>query len=257
MDLGLRDKVAIITGATQGIGRATALKLAEEGAAVVIVARGEERLADTVAAIRGAGGRAHAVAADVSTVQGCERVVAEAVGTFGRIDVLVNNAGTSATGPFDATSDAVWRADLDLKVFAAVRLIRLALPHLREAGGGSIVNLVNIGAKAPPAGSLPTTASRAAGLAITKALSKEFAPWNIRVNAACVGLIRAGQHEKKAAARGVDVESIYETMGKTIPLGRVGRAEEAANVIAFLASDAASFVTGSSINMDGGASVVF
>ena len=257
MDLGLRDKVAIITGATQGIGRATALQLAAEGAAVVVVARGEERLADTVAAIRNAGGRAHAVSADISSLDGCERVVSGAVATFGRLDILVNNAGTSATGAFETSSDAVWQADLDLKVFAAVRLIRLALPHLRASKGGAIVNVVNIGAKQPAGGSLPTTASRAAGLAITKALSKEFAPENIRVNAVCVGLIRAGQHEKKAAARGVEVESIYETMARSIPLGRVGRAEEAANVIAFLASDAASFVTGSSVNLDGGASGVF
>ena len=257
MDLGLHGKVAIVTGATQGIGRATAMRLAQEGAAVVLVARGAERLSETVAAIHAAGGRASAVTADVSTPEGCERVVSGAVAAFGRIDILVNNAGTSATGAFESATDAVWQADLDLKVFAALRLIRGVLPHLRAAGGGAVVNVVNIGAKAPGANTLPTTASRAAGLAITKALSKEFAPEGIRVNAVCIGLIRAGQHEQKAVARGIDVESLYDTMAKSVPLGRVGRAEEAGNVIAFLASDAASFVTGSSINLDGGASAVF
>lgn len=257
MELGLVDKVAIVTGATQGIGRAGARQLAAEGAAVVIVARDRQRLDETVAAIAAEGGRVSGISADISTVAGCERVINETIQRHGRLDILVNNAGTSATGAFESSSDAVWQADLDLKVFAAIRLIRLALPHLRQQRSGRIINVVNIGAKQPSAGSLPTTASRAAGLAITKALSRELAPDGILVNAVCIGLIRAGQHETRANRQGVDVESLYESMARGIPLGRVGRAEEAANVITFLASEAASFVTGSSINLDGGASAVF
>ena len=118
------------------------------------------------------------------------------------------------------------------------------------------VNLTNIGAKQPRAKSMPTTVTRAAGLAFTKALSKELAPDNILVNTVCIGLVRAGQHEARAARQGVDLEQLYAAMGKDIPLGRVGRAEEVANVIAFLASDAASFVSGTSVNLDGGASAV-
>jgi 3-oxoacyl-[acyl-carrier protein] reductase len=248
--------VAIVTGGTQGIGRATALLLAREGAAVAIAARGRERLEQTAAEIRAAGGRVAPVQADVSRAADCERVVAETLGAFGRLDILINNAGTSATGEFAAASDAIWQADFDLKLFAAIRLARLAIPHMKRQGGGRIINLTNIGAKQPRAKSMPTTVTRAAGLAFTKALSKELAPENILVNTVCIGLVRAGQHEAKAARTGVDVEQLYAALGKDIPLGRVGRAEEVANVIAFLASEAASYVSGTSVNLDGGMSGV-
>ncbi len=257
MELGLRNKIAIVTGGTQGIGRATALRLAAEGAKVVVCARGQAGVDDTTGAIRAAGGQAHGVTADVSRVEDVERVIATTLGAYGGIDILVNNAGTSATGEFESVTDAAWQADFDLKLFAAVRLIRLALPHMKARGGGRIVNVTNIGAKQPGARTMPTTVTRAAGLAMTKALSKEYAPHGILVNTVCIGLVRAAQHERAAARQGLDVETLYERMGKNVPLGRVGRAEEAANVIAFLVSEAASFVTGSSINLDGGASAVF
>ena len=256
MDLGLKDKVAIVTGGTQGIGRATALRLAEEGACVVIAARGRELLDRVALEIRSAGGRVAAVHADVSRAEDCARLVAEAAQAFGRLDILVNNAGTSATGEFEAVTDATWQADFELKLFAAIRLARLVIPYMKLQGGGRIINITNIGAKQPRAKSMPTTVTRAAGLAFTKALSKEFAPHQILVNTVCIGSVRAAQHERKAAKAGVAVEQLYADMGKDIPLGRVGRAEEVANVIAFLASAAASFVTGSSINLDGGSSAV-
>ncbi len=256
MDLGLKHKVAIVTGGTQGIGRAAALRLAEEGASVVIAARGAQLLEQVAAQIRAAGGKVAAVQADVSKAEDCARLVAEAVRAFGRLDILVNNAGTSATGAFESVTDALWQADFELKLFAAIRLARLAIPHMQKQGGGRIVNITNIGAKQPRANSMPTTVTRAAGLAFTKALSKEFAPQQILVNTVCIGTVRAGQHEKKAAKAGIELEQFYAERGKEIPLGRVGRAEEVANVIAFLASEAASFVTGTSINLDGGVSGV-
>ncbi|MBL8380801.1 MAG: SDR family oxidoreductase [Burkholderiales bacterium] len=256
MNLHLDGKVAIVTGGSQGIGRATAATLAAEGASVVIAARGRERLEEVAGAIRAAGGKVAHVVADVSQAADCERIVAAAVREFGRLDILINNAGTSATGEFQSVTDAAWQADFDLKLFGAIRLARLAIPHMQKQGGGRIVNLTNIGAKQPRAKSMPTTVTRAAGLAFTKALSKEFAPHNILVNTVCIGLIRAGQHESKAAKAGKDVEEVYAGMGRDIPLGRVGRAEEVANVIAFLASEAASYVTGTSINLDGGTSGV-
>lgn len=256
MDLELKDKVAVITGGTQGIGRAAALRLAQEGARVVIAARGKERLDAVAAEIRAAGGMAVAVQADVSRPSDCEKVVTAALKGFGRIDILVNNAGTSLTGEFESVTDALWQQDLDLKLFAAIRLVRLAIPHMRKQGGGRIVNITTIGAKQPRARSMPTTVSRAAGLALTKALSKEYAKDNILVNTVSLGLVQAGQHERKAEKAGKSVEELYREMAKDIPLGRVGRAEEAANVIAFLASGAASYVTGASINLDGGASGV-
>jgi len=256
MDLNLGGKVAIVTGGTQGIGLAAAQLLAREGAAVVIAARGKERLDAAAAAIRAAGGRVATVVADVARAEDAARIVDTAIDSFGRLDILVNNAGTSSRGDFESVTDETWQADFDLKLFGAARLVRLALPHMRKQRGGRIINITNIGAKQPKARSMPTSVTRAAGLAFTKALSKEFAPEGILVNTICIGLIRAGQHERKAAAAGKDLEELYETMGKDIPLGRVGRAEEVANVIAFLASDAASYVTGTSINLDGGTSGV-
>jgi len=256
VDLGLNQRVALVTGASQGIGKAIAAKLAQEGASVVLTARGEDRLNQVVSEIRAAGGKAVGIAADVSKKEDCERLIQYTVDTYGKIDILINNAGTSATGEFEAASDDIWQADFDLKLFAAIRLSRLAIPFMKKQNWGRIINLTNIGAKQPAAKSMPTTVTRAAGLALTKALSKEFAPNNILVNSICIGLIKAGQHETKAAKAGIPVEQLYETLGKNVPLGRVGRAEEVANVAAFLSSEAASYVTGSSINLDGGTSGV-
>jgi len=257
MELGLAGKVAIITGASQGIGRATAVRLAAEGARVAICARGQDALERLAVEIRDAGGEALPVVADVSKPEDLARLVGATVHAFGGVDILVNNAGTSATGRFESIADEAWQAGLDLKLFAAIRLIRLAVPLMCQRGGGRIVNVTNIGAKAPPARSMPTTVSRAAGQAMTKALSKELAPDGILVNTVCIGLVRAGQHEGHARRAGLELEEYYAKLAGSIPLGRVGRAEEAANVIAFLVSEAASFVTGSSINIDGGQSAVF
>ena len=256
MKLNLQGKVAIVTGGTQGIGRSTALLFGAEGAAVVVVARGRERLDAVVAEIGKAGGKAVGVQADVSKQEDCARVVAEAQAAFGHVDILVNNAGATSRGAFESVTDATWQADFDLKLFGAIRLMRLTIPLMRKQGGGRIINITNIGAKQPAAQSMPTSVSRAAGLAMTKALSKELAPDKILVNTVCIGLIRSGQHETKAAKAGRDLEELYVEMGKGIPLGRVGLAEDVANVIVFLASDAASYVTGTSINLDGGTSGV-
>jgi 3-oxoacyl-[acyl-carrier protein] reductase len=223
---------------------------------VVIGARDRERLERVATEIRASGGSIASISVDVSRAEDCERLVAHALAQFGRLDILVNNAGTSATGEFESVTDETWQADLDLKLFAAVRLARLSIPHMKKQGGGRIINITNTGAKQPRAKSMPTTVTRAAGLAFTKALSKEFAPHKILVNTVCIGLIRAGQHEARAARLGVPVEQLYIEAGKDIPLGRVGEASEVANVIAFLASEAASFVTGTSVNLDGGASAV-
>jgi NAD(P)-dependent dehydrogenase (short-subunit alcohol dehydrogenase family) len=256
MNLELNGRVALVTGGTQGIGKACAIKLAQEGAHVVIAARGKELLDSVAAEIRTAGGKVTAVQADVSKDADCARIINETVSAYGRIDILVNNAGTSATGEFESVTDETWQADFDLKLFAAIRLSRLAIPFMKQNNWGRIINVTNIGAKQPAAKSMPTTVTRAAGLAMTKALSREFAPNNILVNSVCIGLIKAGQHERKAAKAGISVDQLYENQGKEIPLGRVGRAEEVANVVAFLASEAASYVTGSSINLDGGKSAV-
>jgi NAD(P)-dependent dehydrogenase (short-subunit alcohol dehydrogenase family) len=254
VDFGLKGKVAAVTGGTDGIGRATALRLAQEGANVAICARRQEPLDRTAAEIRKAGVEALAISADMGKAADVERFMKSVIERFGRIDILVNNAGTSRRGKFLEVDDETWDADLELKVFGAIRCTRLALPHMKKQGGGRIVNITISSAKQPGAGSMPTSVSRAAGLAITKALSKEFAPDNIRVNTVCIGKIKSGQHERRFAREGRSAEEYYGEMSKDIPLGRVGEADEVANVIAFLVSDAASYVTGTSVHLDGGIS---
>jgi NAD(P)-dependent dehydrogenase (short-subunit alcohol dehydrogenase family) len=256
MEFGLKGKVAIVTGGSEGIGKATALTLAREGAKVAICARRKPLLDAVAAEIAGAGGEALAVVADISKAADCKRLVDEVVQKFGRIDILVNNAGTSKRGKFLELQDEEWAADLELKVFGAIRCTRLAIPYMKKQGGGRIINITISAAKQPGPESYPTSVSRAAGLAITKALSKEFAADNILVNTICIGKIKSGQHERRFTAEGSSAEDYYGRLAKDIPLKRVGEAQEVANVIAFLASDAASYVTGTSINLDGGISGV-
>jgi len=256
MDLGLKGKVAIVTGATDGIGRAAAMLFAKEGAKVALCARKIEGVNATVEAIRKAGGDAFGMAADMSSAADAEKFIEGVAKHFGRVDILVNNAGTSMRGGFLELTDAQYKDDLELKVFGAIRCARAAIPHMRKQGGGRIVNITTVGAKQPGAGSMPTTMSRAAGMVLTKSLSKEFAKENILVNTVSVGLLKSGQHNRRAAASGADQEEMYKKMGKDVPIGRVGEAEEAANVIVFLASGAASYVTGTSVNVDGGTSGV-
>ncbi len=184
----------------------------------------------------------------------CEAAVAKTAEHFGRLDILVNNAGTSAARPFDQVDTGLWNQDLDLKLFGAIHCSRAALPYFRQSGGGAIVNIATSAAKTPPASSLPTSVSRAAGLALTNAMSKDLAPVGIRVNAVCIGLIRSDQIEKawKQSAPELTWEQFAKDPKHDIPLGRIGNTSEAANVIAFLVSDAASYVTGTAVNVDGG-----
>jgi len=258
MDLRLNGKVVLITGGTDGLGAALASRLVEEGAKVAVCGRDPHRLAATEQRLREAGGDALVVQADVTRPSDLERFVAAAVARWDRLDGLVNNAGKSAAGPVDQVSDDEWIADFNLKVLAAVRCTRLVVPHLAAAGGGAIVNVLNIGAKAAGAGSLPTTASRAAGLAITKAASKDLGGRGIRVNAVLIGLIESGQWQRRADAAGQTEEELYRQMAKNadIPLGRVGRSEEFADLATYLLSDRSSYVSGSAVNLDGGTSPV-
>lgn len=256
MELGLKGKVAVVTGGTDGIGKATALRLAQEGANVAICARRRQPLDETARAIERCGVQVLALEADMSKSADIERFMKAVVERFGRIDILVNNAGTSARGNFLEIDDATWTADIELKVYGAIRCTRLAVPHMKKQGGGRIINITISSAKQPGAGSMPTSVSRAAGLAITKALSKEFAPDNILVNTICIGKIKSGQHERRYKKEGKSAEEYYASVSKDIPMRRVGEADEVATVITFLASDAASYVTGSSINLDGGISGV-
>lgn len=255
MDLGLKGKVALVTGGSKGIGFATALALAKEGARVAICARTEADLQKAASVIEaGAQSDVFYVAADVRKAEDCLRVVQAVHDHFGRLDILVNNAGTSNANAFLATDEETWRDDLDLKLFAAIHCSKAAAPLMKQRGGGAIVNVTAIGGKTPSANSVPTTVSRAAGLALTKAMSKDLGPDGIRVNAVCIGLIRSDQIEKHAERTHPDLswEAYAKLPEHAIPLGHIGDAEEAARVIAFLASDGASYVSGTAVNIDGG-----
>lgn len=265
MNLDVEGSVVLITGGTDGLGAALAVRLVEEGARVAVCGRDQVRLDATLERLLAAGGAvagpdaAIAVQADVTRPDQLERFVSAAVERWGRIDALVNNAGRSAAGSIETVTDADWTADLDLKLLSAVRAVRLVLPHLRSAGGGSILNVLAIGAKAPTAGSTPSSASRAAGLALTKSLSKELGPDGIRVNAVLIGLIESGQWRRRAEQAGRPIEAVYADLlaNSDIPLKRLGRADDFADLASFLLSARAAFVSGVAINLDGGASPVW
>ncbi len=264
MDLGLTDKVAIVTGGSEGIGKAAAQRMAEEGARVVIVARNQERLDQAAMDIRTATeGMVVPLSADVSHPESAERVVETALDNFGRVDILVNNAGVSLAKPFEDVTDDEWEYDFDLKVWGAVRLIRCSIPEMRKVGGGRIINVTNLGGRTPGPGSMPTSISRATGIAITKGLSKDLAVDNILVNTVCIGIVKSGQHTRRYERLTADnpdltLDEFYAqtAQARGVPLGRIAETEEAGDVIAFLASERASYLTGIAINIDGGTSPV-
>ncbi len=260
MQIALNGRAAIITGGSKGLGLAMALAFARAGGHVALVARGAEALEGAAAQVRAAapGARVVAVPADIRTAEGCAAAFAAALSGLGQVDILVNNAGTSQRGPFLEVPDALWQDDLDLKLFAAVRLARLALPGMRDRRWGRIINVLNIGAKAPLAGSAPTSVSRAAGMALTKALANEFAPHNVLVNALLVGIIESDQWVRRHAAeqRNLSWEEWKAEQGRAVPLGRIGLAEEFAAQALLLASDMGGYITGTAINVDGGRSPV-
>lgn len=264
MDLGLRDKVAIITGGSDGIGKAAALSMAQEGASVVIVARRPDVLEEAAQDIKTATeGQVMPISADVTDPNSARSIVERTLNQYGRVDILVNNAGTSMAKAFEEVSHEDWEFDFELKVWGAVRLIQESIPEMRKVGGGRIINVTNLGGRTPGPASMPTSISRAAGIAITKGLSKDLAKDNILVSTVCIGLIKSGQHQKRYDARienqpDLSIDAFYDQLaaGRSVPLGRVGEPEEAGDVIAFLASERASYLTGIAVNLDGGASAV-
>jgi 3-oxoacyl-[acyl-carrier protein] reductase len=257
MEISLNGKAAIVTGGSKGLGLAVATRLAASGADVAILARGQQGLdAAEEVIVPLARGRIVPVSCDVSRADDIARGYEAVMKLLGRVDILVNNAGTSRTGKFVEITDAVWQEDFDLKLFAAIRLTRLVWRQMTERRWGRVINVLNIGAKAPRPGSAPTSVTRAAGMALTKVLAGEGAPFNVLVNAMLVGQIESDQWRRRADAAGRPMAELLAELGKDIPLGRVGHAEEFANLACFLASDAASYITGTAINVDGGRSPV-
>jgi 3-oxoacyl-[acyl-carrier protein] reductase len=257
LQISLSGRAAIVTGGSKGIGFAVATRFATSGAEVAIIARGREALDRAVKTIGvAAKTRVIGIAGDVAIPADLERAFHEAVTAFGKVDIVVNNAGTSRTGPFEEITDAVWREDFDQKLFAAIRLTRLVWPQMKERRWGRVINVLNVGAKAARPKSAPTSITRAAGMALTKVLAGEGAAYNVLVNALLVGFIEADQHVRAAEKAGIPLQEYIEARIKDVPLGRIGRAEEFANLACFLASDAASYITGTAINVDGGRSPV-
>jgi NAD(P)-dependent dehydrogenase (short-subunit alcohol dehydrogenase family) len=218
MDLGLKGKVVAITGGSEGIGRATALRFALEGANVALLARRAEPLAKTASEVEALGVKVLAVNGDAT--KDMKRFIDATVARFGRIDVLVNNAGGSGQQSFEKVDDKAFREDMEVKLFAPVEGVRCVLPQMKKQGSGSIIMLTMAAAATPGANQVPTVVSRQAGATLAKALSKELAPLNIRVNVACVGKIKTPQQERGAKRTGRTVEEHFAAQGKTVPMGR-------------------------------------
>jgi NAD(P)-dependent dehydrogenase (short-subunit alcohol dehydrogenase family) len=255
LELGLQGKVAIVTGGSEGLGRACAERLAGEGVRVAICARRKDVLERAAAEIRKAtGGQVLARPADVTRLADIEALVNAVVAEWGGVDILVNNAGTSSAAGLEAVDDQTWQTDIDLKVMAAVRFCRLVIPIMKQRGGGRIVNVTTVGGKAPLPRALPTSVTRAAGINLTKSLAGEYAASRILVNTVCLGLVKSAQWERRAKG---DLDAYYREAAKRVPIGRVGEAQEFADLVAFLVSERAGYITGTAVNFDGGmASVV-
>lgn len=259
MDVRMDGRKALITGGSVGLGKAMATKFAQSGADVGLIARGGERLEAAKMEIEAASGqKVFTYTCDVCDPAALTAVHTKAVGDLGQIDITVNNAGHSAVGKFEDVSDETWQYDIDLKLMAAVRLSRLVFPAMKERRWGRIINVLNIYAKAPAGGTAPTSVTRAAGMALTKVLAGEGAPHNVLVNALLVGFIDSDQWVRRHNPADGSYEDYLAAMAKQrrIPLGRVGSADEFASTACFLASDAGGYITGTALNVDGGASPV-
>ncbi|HWA48272.1 MAG TPA: SDR family oxidoreductase [Dongiaceae bacterium] len=255
MDIRLDGRAAIITGGSKGLGLAMAKRFSESGADVAILARRAPVIEEAVAEIRKtAKGRIEGFVCDVAKSADTQAAYDGVMKAFGKVDILVNNAGESRTGPFETITDEIWRDDIEQKLMGAIRMTRLVWPQMKERRWGRIINVLSINAKFSRAAGAPTTVSRAAGLALTKVLSNEGAPHNVLVNALMVGSIVSDQIVRRQKARkdGATLEQMIADVGKEVPLGRMGRAEEFANAACFLASDAASYIAGTAIPVDGG-----
>ena len=265
MELALEDKIALVTGAGYGIGRAIALEFAAEGADVVIAARGREPLEETARAIEERGRRVCVVQADLGTAEGVEAVSQAALDKFGRVDVLVNNVG-GAPGPggFENLTDEHWQAAFDLNVMAAVRCSRRLIPGMVERGWGRVINISSTSGREPDTVVVHYNAAKAGLMALSKSLANAYAKDGVLVNCVVPGLTRTPAVERSAAARleqrGEDVSGLsadevverYYLPRRPLPVGRVGTPEDIAGAVVFLASERASWITGVALDVDGG-----
>jgi 3-oxoacyl-[acyl-carrier protein] reductase len=257
MDLGIRDKVALVTAASRGLGKAAALALSAEGARVAIAARGEETLRAAALEIGAStGGTVLAVPADVSVADDLEKLVAEVESHLGPIDILVNNAGGPRPGVFSQMGDEDWLGAVDLNLLSAIRLIRRVVPGMRVRGWGRIVNITSIAVKQPIPDLILSNTVRSGLVAMAKTLADEVAPEGVTVNNVCPGYMLTDRvralNEAASRVEGVSVEQVMQRTLAAIPAGRIGQPAELAALIAFLASQQAAYITGATIQVDGG-----
>src|ERR687892_1434351 len=257
MDLGLKGKLALVAGASQGMGRAAALGFAREGAKVSICARGEAALNQAAEMIRKeTGGEVLAMPADMTKAEDIQRFVNKSAEHFGRLDVIVNNAGGPPPGEFMKFTDADWHGAFQLSFMSAMRMTREAVPHMRKIGGGRVINITSYSVKEPIAGLVLSNAIRSGVIGLAKTLSRELARDNILFNNVCPGRIDTDRAQKLNKARadrlGRPVEEINKEMAAAFPLGRYRTAAEAADLVVFLRAERASYVTGTTIQVDGG-----
>ncbi len=252
MELGLTGKIVLITGASRGIGRAIAAAFASEGCHLAIAARGQEALESAAQELRTQGVQVLAVPVDLTRAEDCKLLVAQTLQRFGRIDVLVQNAGGASGAGFLDTTDEQWTQAVNLNIMATARLCRLVIPPMREQGGGSIITISSIYGR-EAGGRAVYNATKAAVISLTKALSREFARDNIRVNSIAPGsiLFPGSSWDRRRLA---DPPAIAAFVNDELPLGRFGRPEEVASAVVFLASEQASLIDGACLNVDGGQS---
>lgn len=257
MELGLRDRVAVVAASSQGLGRATAEAFAREGARVVINGRDGERLRQAAREMREqTGAEVEAVPGDLTEAENCQRLIDRAVERFGSIDALVTNAGGPPSKSFEELTDDDWHFAFDLTMMSTVRLTRAALPHLRETRG-SVVNVTSISVKQPIAGLVLSNSIRPGVVGLSKTLADELAQAGVRVNDVAPGSIWTDRQKYLTGARaqreGIPLEQAVQQTEAGIPLGRYGRPEDVANAVVFLCSQAASYITGVTLLVDGGA----
>jgi 3-oxoacyl-[acyl-carrier protein] reductase len=264
MDLGLAGRACVVTGASRGIGRATARLLADEGASVLLVARSQEDLQQAADELTGAGDRHATLALDVTADDAGERIMAECVERFGGLWALVNNAGTSEVAPLEEQTDEQWQAQWELHVMASLRTMRAAVPRMKEHGGGRIVNVASSAGKRPSLTNAAYSVTKAAQLSLSRVFADSYAGDGILVNAVAPGAVESslwvgegGLADQVAEARGGTRDDALKAQQDKIPLGRFGTEDEIAGVVVFLCSTRASDVTGASWSVDGGTVPLF